>query len=307
MCRPCADKVNANIKATLALRVAAGNCEFCNEPRGDDGTARFCRRHADELKVYERTRRERVFDAGRCPGHGALYKLELCPACLYEEERISVYGFTFAGLVPPPLSGDKLESCVGCERCRRIYHKGGGYSHPRFPPDIKLRSQQFGGDGNRVWFRPDAAGEHVEVEFEACSLPGDECTDVLTRKAALLFLRDIRTGRRKTGACQLHVHDRARLTAAAIARAQKPTTVTDVTDNVQEKGDVGRKDAGRPQAFTDAEAWAAIEALPSVDVSKLSRALGCTRGAVRNWYERKGYASLPELLALERYKGGGRN
>jgi len=176
---------------------------------------------------------------------GRLHKLKTYPAFLYEEKQISIGGYTFTGLIPPPVSGDRLELCVGCERCRRVYHQGTSYSLPTFPPDFKLRGECVGDDGSPVWFRPDATGERVEIEYEACSMPDDKCTVVWSRTAALICLRDIRTGRRKTAACPRHVHDRACLTAAAVTRARG-------NGNGQKNRGSNSKPQGRPPVDTSA-------------------------------------------------------
>jgi hypothetical protein len=61
---------------------------------------------------------------------------------------------------------------------------------------------------------------------------------------------------------------------------------------------------GRPPKLADAEAYRAIDALGSrTSRSQLAKTLGCTRGTINNWVERKGFNSLEELVQSYRTTG----
>lgn len=59
--------------------------------------------------------------------------------------------------------------------------------------------------------------------------------------------------------------------------------------------------AGRPRAFTDEQAFRAIDKLGSrANVSSLARALKCSRPPIIDWVRDQGYLTLPELLSARR-------
>jgi hypothetical protein len=143
-CRRCLDRNSASTRERYQREVAAGKCTWCGEPRGEDGTYTLCRRHADAIATSDRARYQSLIKEGLCPEHQQpMCLLKLCPACCYETSNMPASDVSFVGLLPPPTSGERLEACVGCERCGRCYHQGGSYYFPHYPPGLKLRDEQF--------------------------------------------------------------------------------------------------------------------------------------------------------------------
>lgn len=223
-CRSCADKYTGSAGARYKRLRDAGLCVWCGEPRGGNGTETLCRLHADAIVANDREQDERLFNAGLCPQHKEpMHLLENCPACLYEESALTASEFSFVGLLPEPSSGDRLEACAGCKKCRRIFHKDHLSRLPHFPSDLQLRDEHVGEEGRGMWLRfsSEDEQERVEIEYEACSLPDDICRRLATRKVALDFLRRHRAGEKLAGACKDHTQDRARLSEALTARLRQ--------------------------------------------------------------------------------------
>lgn len=58
-------------KGNYWTRVAAGNCGFCNRPRGATGTTRLCAKCARRMRKKVAARRARIRAWGKCPECGA--------------------------------------------------------------------------------------------------------------------------------------------------------------------------------------------------------------------------------------------
>jgi hypothetical protein len=227
-CRRHADKYSGRHSARYQRLRDEGLCVWCGEPRGEDGTETLCRPHADAIAANDRELYQRLIQEGLCPVHReSLRLLGRCPACRYEADAgASLSEFSFAGLLPPPDSEDRLETCAGCENCGRAYHRGHLYYLPHIPPDLKLRDEHVGEDGAGLWLRFSHEDEHgrVPIDYEACSLPDETCTERAPKKRALDFLRRYRTGARLSGACKAHLQDHERRRQATVARVRNGST-----------------------------------------------------------------------------------
>jgi hypothetical protein len=147
--------------------------------------------------------------------------------CHYETTDVPASSISFKAFLLPPDSSDKdakLDTCVGCEHCNRLYHKGEtSYPLPRIPPDLKLRDEHIGEEGRGVWLRlahEDEPGQ-VEIEFEKCSLPYEKCTKLVPKRKALIYLRRYRAGEQMSMTCKEHFNDRSHLTKAHEARLRQ--------------------------------------------------------------------------------------
>lgn len=239
-CRRCADKYTGSNSARYQRLRDAGLCVVCGEPRGEGGTETLCRCHANSIAANDRELYQRLIQEGLCPAHREpLRLLKHCPACLYKAGA-PISSFSFVGLLPSPASGDRLETCAGCENCGRAYHKGHLYCLPHVPSDLKLRDEHVGEEGAGLWLRFTREDElgRVPIEYEACSMPDEICTELAPKKRALDFLRRYRTGARLSGACKEHLQDHERHRLAAVARALNGSTPQGV------KG--AKRSVGRP-------------------------------------------------------------
>ncbi len=251
LCKDHNEISGARILEMRARRREAGLCEKCGKRRGDKGTANYCRECADKQKVITGAWAEQQFKDGKCPWHKCSTRmLKHCPACIYEESEAndSGFSFTFKGLLPPPASGDRLEVCVGCENCGRKYDKGGSFKLPRFPVGLKLRDVHVGEKGAGLWLlfsKEDEKG--VPVEFEVCSLPDDKCKGVISRPAAFDHMRRYLLGKRVSGACQKHVHDRGRLSEAVAARLRQQLDQAQAQNGSEQKNGSAEKRKTGPE------------------------------------------------------------
>jgi hypothetical protein len=233
----------------------------------------MCRRCADLAAVQYRELCQRLFEDGICYQHREqMSVLELCPACRYETTEMSVTGISFEGLLPPPASGNALETCAGCVRCGRCYHKGSNYYRPKLPTGLKLRDEHLGPDGTGLWLRLSRPNEQglVLIEHEACSLPDDKCTTWSTRKVALITLREYRNGYQLTGACRAHTHDRQRL-AAAVAVRLRPQFGDTQNGNGQKNGGRDKHGPGRTPKAVEVKQAEACQLLLRIKADVLSR------------------------------------
>lgn len=302
LCRTHAERINERTKERQQRRVEDGGCRVCGEPRGANGTKTFCQAHAKRVNERYRSRLEQGF----CPQHKSkTSRLDKCPSCLYERSELSLSNFSFEGLLPRPDSGDRLRTCVWCEGCGRCYHKGSSHSHPQLPADLKLRDEHVGKEGSGMWLLfSQASVQEVPTEYESCSMPGGKCVGVVNRRTALGYLADHRRGEKVPSICSMHSKNRDAYMQINEARIRHQLETTAQPQNGDASVD-DRSRGGRPEAFTDAQAFEAINVLaPNVNVSNLARALGCARGTVRNWFTSKGYDSLKALLETGGHRNG---
>jgi hypothetical protein len=309
-CRRCAKKANAAAAKVKARLRREGNCVSCRKPRGEKGNSERCEPCAKKKAAGRRSWGHRLMDEGRCVIHGEMIPLEKCPACLYEEGKIiSLRDFTFDGLIPPLMSGDKLEVCVGCKKCRQSYCKGQSYYRPILPRYLKFRDEHVGEKDSGLWLRFSGEDEQgqVEIEYEVCSLPNDKCVRWASKKRALEFLSWHRAGKKLFPACEKHVYDRPRLKEATTSRLQQQieASAQSQNGNGQEKGEeikIGSSGkVGRPRKFTDQQALDAMDTLDSrVSVSALARKLQCTRAPINDWVHDQGYPSLDKFVEARR-------
>jgi hypothetical protein len=247
-CRDCADKMNATHHETYQRRYAAGLCVHCSEPRGEGSSLTQCARCARKANQQEREARRRRFERGLCRQHKApTLMLRLCPACRYEQPDGQLRDLTLAGLLPPPASGDELESCVGCENCDRLYHQGSSYYVPPIPHDLKLKNERVGEEGHGMWLRFAEENEgYVEAEYEGCSTPEKKCARPVKKNVALKYLLAHRKGGAPwevPGRCYEHFRDpkayeeviAARLRHQLGAAAEQPQTLTETAQPLRDE------------------------------------------------------------------------
>ena len=304
MCAVHARTMRSGAKVRQAQRIAQGLCVDCGRPC-DNGTVR-CNTHAEEQRARDKKLRDRLFKQETCPWHKTeMRTLPLCPACLYKAEgRI----LSFQGLLlPPPAAGDCLEACVGCADCGRVHHKGSSYSAPRRPGDVELNDEHVGEDDAGVLLLyslgEDEQGKVLAL-YERCSTPDAPCVMAIKKSTAdwYLYLRRADRENEVSGICRFHSRHPVSLSKISEARIGRQPTLSSNGNERQKEGGNGK--AGRPPAFTDTEAWQAIDALGSrLSVSQLSKALSCSRPTVDNWVERNGYSSLSELVERRRTAG----
>jgi hypothetical protein len=226
-CRPCADEDATRSRERRRHLYENGECPRCHQPLGDDPTTSVCGRCAEEVAADARKRRGHKIEQGICPvHHSEVQLLKLCPICQYEAPGGQLSNLSFDGLLPKPSSGDKLEACVGCESCRRLYHKGGNYYMPLLRKDVKLKNERVGQPGNGLLLRfldEDEQGR-IPVEFEACSSPEKQCTGSgpLSKVTALDYLWRHRVGKRVHGMCFWHARHPEALAEVYAARIRAP-------------------------------------------------------------------------------------
>jgi hypothetical protein len=228
MCRPCADKENAKHTELYRHRVDEGVCAACGGRLGDDGTKILCGPCSAAQKKRDQEWRIRQFALGVCPDDKAkLSTLERCPTCVYEMTDAPKRGLSFEGLLPRPGIGNKLENCVRCESCGRVYHKGSNYDAPRRRRDVQPKDLHVGEEGDGLWLRLGDVDEEgsILVEYEGCSMPEKLCTGRISSHTADIYLSAQRTGKRVPSMCFKHVHDRAYLREVERARLLQQLSV----------------------------------------------------------------------------------
>lgn len=298
-CSRCLDR----LRERYQHRIAEGLCR-CGEPRGEDGTRTMCAQCAAKALESRGKTRQRRIESGDCPLHGVTMSvLECCPACLYERPGGQISDLTFEGLLPPPSSGDKLESCVGCKRCDRRFHKGSSYASARIPHDLKLRDEHVGKDGNGIWLLfSQGDGEGVPVKYERCSTPEKECVGKgkISRRAAMNYLALHRRGEEILGACHKHAHGSRFLVGIAEARLLQQNATTSIG-----QGEARIETRGRKPKITEEKIRAAYKKLGDyAPQEKLAEQLGVDARALRDWQKAR---SLTYLQLRQQYADTGRN
>jgi hypothetical protein len=257
-CKRHGEADRARSRAWYQRQKAADVCVVCGKPRGDDGTPTMCREDADALAKRDDARRQRRAAAGICPDHKTPLRLvKQCPTCRYEGSGGDARYLTFEGLLPPPTSGDSLESCVGCERCGWRHHAGSSYYHPQHHslPKTKIH---VGEEGFGVVLDFTDVDEHGQILalYEACSAPGRPCTKRVTKKAAFTLIWAYRRRKRVSGMCGPHARNpvaiveiteaRLQQKLEAVAQAQNPDVLK---DGGAEKSVGGRQSLGAKKAL----------------------------------------------------------
>lgn len=244
-----ADK--ARSRAWYQRQRAADMCVVCGEPRGADGTLTMCKEHAADLANRDKARRQRRAAAGVCPDHKTeMDVLEKCPSCLFEESGNGARHLTFEGLLPRPKSGDRLEKCVGCERCGRRHHAGSSYYLPHHPRSVKSTRIHVGKKGRGLWLNFADVNEkrRILVEYEGCSTPDQPCTGRVSRMTALTYLWKHRKGEKIGGACYDHSRNNDYLIEAALLRQQQVIPAQVQNGDGQKNGGAEKRGRGRQAA-----------------------------------------------------------
>lgn len=220
LCDACATDMRARQKGRQTQRIAQGLCVDCGQP--NNGTAR-CDTCAEKQYALNKKISRRWFEQGVCPWHKTeMRKLPRCPACLYKTEEQSL---SFRGLMPPPQAGDRLEACVGCEDCGRVYHEGGSYSAPRHRQGMERNDEHVGAEGAGVWLLYSLGKDEQDgilALYERCSIPDDPCVGPIAKGTADWYLWLRRAGRddEVSGICWEHSRDPVALSERVAAKSQ---------------------------------------------------------------------------------------
>ena len=224
----------------------------------------MCARCADYAAASGRKMRWRRIESGLCPQHGmAMHILNLCPACLYEQPAGQLRDLSFEGLLSAPSTGDKLESCVGCENCSRTYHEGSNYSAPRLPHGLKLKDQHVGekGKGMRLLFSQEDE-EGVPTIYERCSTPDQPCVGKLSKSVARDYLSKHRRGKKVLGMCFDHSHNPEAFTEIIETRLQQQLGATVQPQNGDELRDDSEFQRFLESVKALADRWEAVRNYP---------------------------------------------
>jgi hypothetical protein len=83
-----------------------------------------------KIRARERAndRRKDRIEKGLCPKHQAHFsRLNRCHSCLTQSSGDSPQAVPFDDNLPSPKVGEKLELCIRCDQCGKLYHKGSYY------------------------------------------------------------------------------------------------------------------------------------------------------------------------------------
>jgi hypothetical protein len=216
-----------------ARRVADERCQYCDAPRAGGGTGKACENCAERSKANTQEWVARKIEQGRCPAHkGELLTLSRCFVCLYEQTDATASRLTFDGLLPAPSSGDKLDRCVRCDSCSRVYHEGSSYYIPQLPAGLKLKDEHVGDPHKGLLVRfTDVNEEGVLVEYKGCSTPERKCTKRVTWEQALLYLQWHRKKKRVPRMCFWHARHSYDLMEAVESRVLQQNNASTQAQN----------------------------------------------------------------------------